>query len=135
MDIKMKVALRNVQDAKSKTSYNFLTNGGPVSRRKRDKAGDVERGARAKAIRELLGQSQYDIVELLNATAKRLGFDSTYRYYTVSRIERGSISFEDAAVYVAIDPQQRGWEYFVLGAAKRADPALFQRVGGTKKRS
>lgn len=108
-----------------------------MARRKRDKAGDAERGARAREIRDLLGQSQYDIVELLNSTARRMGLTAAYRYYTVSRMERGSISFEDAAVYVAIDPQQRGWEYFVLGhtAAKHANPALFQRVGGSKKRS
>lgn len=107
-----------------------------MSRRKRDKAGDAERGTRAKEIRDLLGQSQYDIVELLNTTARRMGLPASYRYYTVSRMERGSISFEDAAVYVAIDPNKRGWEWFVLGqhAAKAADPALFRKVGGIKKR-
>lgn len=73
--------------------------------------------------------SQYDIVDRLNATARTMGLPAHYRYYTVSRMESGALGFEDALIYIAIDPEARGWEWFVTGKqareAKKADSALF----------
>lgn len=76
---------------------------------------DVARGRRLTSIREALRLTQDAIVHRLNASARALGLPARYRYYTVSRMESGSISFEDAAVWLAIDPAGRGWEWFVLG--------------------
>ena len=78
----------------------------------------AERGKRLRLIRESLGLSQYDLAPLLNETAARLGLPANYRYYTVSRAESGTISFEDAAVWLAIDPAHHTWEWFVFGEAK-----------------
>ena len=81
--------------------------------------------------------SQWDFVERLNSTAKALGLEPKYKYYTVSRIEsRGAIDFETAAVYVALDPKQRGWEWFVLGNAgvPKIQPELYRKVSGGKKK-
>lgn len=109
------------------------TRTGPVAQRRRDESGDKARGERAREIRSLIGVSQWDLVPMLNNTAKALGLTPRYKYYTVSRIEsRGTLSFEDAAAYVALDPQQRGWDWFVLGreGVAKADPASFRKVAG-----
>lgn len=109
------------------------TRAGTVAQRRRDEAGDKARGERAREIRSLIDVSQWDLVPMLNNTAKALGLAPRYKYYTVSRIEsRGTLSFEDAAVYVALDPQQRGWDWFVLGrgGVAKADPATFRKVAG-----
>ena len=103
----------------------------PVARRRRDRNADAERGARLREIRELLGYSQFDFVEKLNQAARAMGLPATYRYYTVSRIESGALGFEDAAVYLALDPQHRSWDWFIWGEAKKppvADPALYKKV-------
>lgn len=98
----------------------------------------AERGKRLRTIRESLGLSQYDLAPLLNEMAARLGLPANYRYYTVSRAEAGTISFEDAAVWLAIDPARHSWEWFVFGEAgaragkhpppKPADASLYQPV-------
>lgn len=134
----MQAALHNTQNDAVGSSYTFLTSGrtATVARRKRDRAEDLARGARAREIRELLGLSQWDIVEALNKTAKGLGLPAVYRYYTVSRVESGSISFEDARVYIALDPQKRGWEWFVTGhqPAQHANPALFKKAATGRRK-
>lgn len=100
-------------------------------RRRRDKKTDLERGTRLRLIREALGYTQFDFVEKLNQTARALGLPATYRYYTVSRIESGALGFEDAAIYLALDPEGRGWDWLVWGEREKpptADPALYRRV-------
>jgi transcriptional regulator with XRE-family HTH domain len=76
---------------------------------------DVARGRRLTTIRDALRLTQDAMVERLNTSARVLGLPARYRYYTVSRMESGSISFEDAAVWLALDPLRRGWDWFVLG--------------------
>lgn len=133
--------LHNRQEAERVNPYKFRTSGladGPsptstgerrVARRRRDPSLDKGRGERARQIREVLAMSQYDMVDRLNATARSLGLPASYRYYTVSRMETGALGFEDALIYIALDPEQRGWEWFVTGKqakdAKHASPALF----------
>jgi transcriptional regulator with XRE-family HTH domain len=92
-----------------------------MARRRENPEANRVRGERLKAIRDALGLSQYDIVPLLNAAAEALGLPASYRYYTVSRNESGSISFEDAAVWLSIAPASLpvSWEWFVLGEAKK----------------
>ncbi len=66
-------------------------------------AQDVERGRRLTGIRETLELTQYQMAD-------------RYRYYTVSRMEAGSITFEDAAIWLSLDPVRgHGWEWFVFG--------------------
>ena len=133
-------AMRNTQEAENGNPYNFLTIGrGSSVGRPQLSAADHARGERAREVREALGiQSQYDMVDVLNKTARQLGLLARYRYYTISRIESGSIKFEDAALYVYLDPKRRGWEWFVMGKesapVKHADPAMFQKVSGAKRR-
>lgn len=86
-----------------------------MARRREDAEGMEERGRRLRSIREALGLTQYDIVPKLNEAAERFGLPPNYRYYTVSRAESGTISFEDAAVWLAIDPAHHSWEWFVFG--------------------
>ncbi len=88
---------------------------------------DIERGRRVRAIREALGLTQDAIVGELNDTAKRMGLPATYRYYTVSRMESGSIGFEDAAVWIALDPEGRDWEWFVFGTTRKT---VLRRISG-----
>lgn len=129
----MSNAMRNMQDD---SSYNSLTiSRGPSVGRPQLSAADRARGERAREIREALGiQSQYDMVDVLNKAARQLGLAARYRYYTISRIESGSVKFEDATAYVHLDPKKRGWEWFVTGqehhSAKHADPASFKKVSG-----
>lgn len=84
---------------------------------------DVARGTRLKAIRDALGLTQSAMVDVLNRAAEALGLEPSYRYYTVSRNESGSISFDDAAIWLRCDPQRRGWEWFVFG-----EPATIKRA-------
>lgn len=94
---------------------------------------DVARGKRLAAIREALGLTQSGIVDYLNEAAEALRLPARYRYYTVSRMEAGSISFEDAAVWLELDPdkENHGWEWFVLGdVAKRGARGKFKKVAG-----
>lgn len=85
---------------------------------------DRARGERAAEIRDRLGRlTQEAMTEKLNDTARQLGLPATYRYYTVSRMERGTISFEDAAVLIALDPERRGWDWFVRGEPTASAPA------------
>lgn len=83
--------------------------------RRQDPQAMLERGRRLADIRARLSLSQYDIAPKLNAAARSLGLPESYKYYTVSRNESGTISFEDAAVWLSIDPLARGWDWFVLG--------------------
>ena len=76
---------------------------------------DVARGRRLTTIRDALRLTQDAMVERLNTSARALALPARYRYYTVSRMESGSISFEDAAIWLALDPLRRGWDWFVLG--------------------
>lgn len=102
-----------------------------VARRRRDRKADLERGARLRMIREALDYSQFDFVDKLNQMARTMGLPATYRYYTVSRIESGALGFEDAAIYLALDPEHRGWDWFIWGETRKppmADPALYKKV-------
>jgi transcriptional regulator with XRE-family HTH domain len=84
---------------------------------------DIARGRRLAEIREALGLTQDAMVPRLNVAAEALGLAVRYKYYTVSRMEAGSLSFEDAAVWLSLDPERRGWEWFVFGADhKRRKP-------------
>jgi transcriptional regulator with XRE-family HTH domain len=76
---------------------------------------DIARGKRLTHIREVLGLTQDAMVDRLNETALSLGLPARYKYYTVSRMESGAITFEDAAVWLALDPTRHGWDWFVLG--------------------
>lgn len=78
---------------------------------------DRARGLKLKEIREAMELSQSAIVERLNDAARRLNLPDRYVYYTVSRMEKGSISFEDARVWlsVAADRDRFTWEWFVGG--------------------
>lgn len=81
---------------------------------------DRARGRRLKQIREALKLSQAAVVERLNEAADALGLPARYEYYTVSRMEKGSITFEDATVWLSIDPARKGreplrWDWFVVG--------------------
>jgi transcriptional regulator with XRE-family HTH domain len=86
-----------------------------MARRRQDKAANAARGKRLAEIRDQLGITQDAMVPLLNAAAAELRVPATYRYYTVSRNESGTISFEDAAVWLSLDPLRRGWDWFVFG--------------------
>jgi transcriptional regulator with XRE-family HTH domain len=88
---------------------------------------DKARRMRLKEIRTALDLTQDALVAQLNEAAKRMGLPANYRYYTVSRMESGSMSFEDAAVWLAIDPENRGWEWFVSGKPHKA---TLKRVSG-----
>lgn len=87
-----------------------------------------ERGRRLRSIREALGLSQYDIAPLLNQAAEQLGFPANYRYYTVSRNEAGTISFEDAAVWLAIDPAHHSLDWIVYGDRTPAEATRARRT-------
>jgi hypothetical protein len=94
---------------------------------------DEARGKRLTSIRDALELTQEGIVDLLNETALSLGLPARYKYYTVSRMEAGSISFEDAAVWLAIDPDKdvHGWDWFVLGIErKRVTPKIRDELSG-----
>ena len=85
----------------------------------------TERGRLLKAIREdRLGVSQYEMADLLNAKATELGLPAAYLNYHVSRNERGTISFEDAAVWLAVDPDANvhGWDWFVHCGNMKPEP-------------
>jgi len=88
-----------------------------MPRRREDKAANEWRGKELAKIRaeQYEGVSQYDFAERLNAAAKDLGLPATYRYYTVSRNESGTIGFEDAAVWLSLDKRKRGWDWFIFG--------------------
>lgn len=95
-----------------------------------------DRGERVRVIREALGVSQYDFSALLNESAKRLGLPEVYKFYTVSRMEAGSVSFEDAAVCLALDPSRKAseplrWDWFVFGEPqkKRASEPRERKIG------
>lgn len=84
---------------------------------------DAARGARLREIREALSATQEEMVPLLNAAAERLLLSVRYKYYTVSRMESGSIGFEDAAVWLSLDPHRKAngplrWDWFVFGDRK-----------------
>lgn len=87
-------------------------------------ADDAARGQRLRSIREARGLTQEEMVPLLNQAAERLGLAVRYKYYTVSRIESGSISFEDAAVWLSLDPSRDKasdplrWDWLVFGERK-----------------
>lgn len=86
---------------------------------------DTARGRRLAEIREALGLTQDAMVARLNAAAEGLGLSVRYKYYTVSRMESGSISFEDAAVWLSIDPSRKPgqpwrWDWFVFGEKRPA---------------
>ena len=93
---------------------------------------------KVREIRDLIGMSQWDFVERLNATARSLGLEPKYKYYSVSRIEaHGSVTFEDAMVYAALDPERRGYEWFATGrahGAQKAEPALFRKTANSRKK-
>lgn len=78
---------------------------------------DRQRGERLVQIRDALGVTQEAVVAILNDAAQNLGLPARYKYYTVSRMESGSMSFEDAATWLAIAPPSMGctWEWFALG--------------------
>lgn len=79
-------------------------------------AQDIERGRRLTGIRETLDLTQYQMADRLNDAAEAMGLPARYRYYTVSRMESGSITFEDAAIWLSLDPVRgHGWEWFVFG--------------------
>jgi transcriptional regulator with XRE-family HTH domain len=74
------------------------------------------RGKLLLEIREHLGLSQFEMAARLNEQAMALRLPQSYRDYTVSRNESGTISFEDAAVWLALDPARaiHGWEWFIF---------------------
>ncbi len=93
---------------------------------------DKQRGERVKAIRDGLGLTQYEFADQLNDAAERLGLPADYRYYTVSRLESGSVGFEDAAVCLSLDSERKNgelrWDWFVFG--ERRVGRLKPRPGG-----
>lgn len=86
-----------------------------MARPRKDQTVKLARGQRLASIREGLGLTQDAIVERLNAAAARLGLPANYRYYTVSRMESGTISFEDAAVWLSLTNGARDWNWLVFG--------------------
>lgn len=77
---------------------------------------DRARGERILEIREQVpDRSQEAFAAALTKAAKAIGLPVNYRYYTVSRMEGGSISFEDAAIALSLDKKKRGWDWFVFG--------------------
>jgi transcriptional regulator with XRE-family HTH domain len=95
---------------------------------------DKARGKRAAEIREGLGLTQQGVVERLNKAAEDLGLPARYQYYTVSRMEQGSMSFEDARAWLTIAKPRRTWEWFVAGDRvedlETADFTEHRRAGG-----
>lgn len=86
------------------------------------KLGPTERarGRRLQGIREAMGVTQRVFATHLNVAAERLGLPAVYRHYTVSRIEAGSISFEDAAVVLSLYPGRNAsdplkWNWLAFG--------------------
>jgi transcriptional regulator with XRE-family HTH domain len=102
-----------------------------MSRRRHDPDAMRERGKRLAEIRNALGLTQEEMVPKLNAAARKLGLPESYKYYTVSRNESGTISFEDATVWLSLDSNPaHGWDWFVRGTvAKRGK--LLPRPGTT----
>ena len=81
---------------------------------------DRARGARLRLIREAYNETQPVFAKRLNAEAKRRGYPQRYYAVSVSRIEMGSMTLEDATVYLSLvagaENTARWWDWFVLGA-------------------
>lgn len=109
-----------MSNAQCLTFYNFRT-----IMAGRPKAGPevAARGARLRTIREGLGVSQYVMATKLNEAARRLGLPGDYMYFHVSRMERGSVTFEDAAVWLSLTNGARSWDWLVFGEEHHARPA------------
>lgn len=87
---------------------------------------DVPRAIRAKQIREELGDTGAPFAARVMAKAAELGISLSAKFdqSVVSKIEGAirAIAVEEAAVYVALDPKGRGWDWFVVGAKKASAP-------------
>lgn len=89
-------------------------------------------GDRVRAIREQFDEKQPAFAARLTATAKRLGVPVRFDNTMVSKVELGrrELSIYEAAVLVAVDPQRRGWDWFVLGeSVKHAREPRQHKVG------
>jgi transcriptional regulator with XRE-family HTH domain len=105
---------------------------------------------RLKAVREATGLTQARFLPRLNQAAERLGVRE-YSQSTLSRLESGmqTASFDDVAVFAAVDPLQRGKLWLAWGeevvsatnhhtytaeeldaAARQAEKDRRARVGG-----
>jgi hypothetical protein len=81
---------------------------------------DRARGERIAEIRaQIPDRSQETFADAMTKAANAMGLTVKYRYYTISRMEGGSISFEDAAVALSLDKERRGWDWFVFGTDVR----------------
>jgi len=79
---------------------------------------DRARGARLKQIREAYNETQPEFAKRLNKEARAHGYPERYYDVVVSRIENGSMTFEDAMVWMALDPHERTFEWFMKGGAE-----------------
>jgi transcriptional regulator with XRE-family HTH domain len=89
-----------------------------MTRPRKNRAAHEARGERAKIIRDALGLSQTEFLPLLNQKARQLGLPAVYtKDYVVSRTETGArpMTFEDVAVWLALDPEERPWDWLVFG--------------------
>lgn len=92
-----------------------------------DRGGDGV-GARLRAVREATGLTQVQFLARLNRAAEQLGV-RPYAQSVLSRLENGlqQATFDDVAVYAAVDPLGRGKLW--LGWGEEALPQI-QPAGG-----
>ena len=96
-----------------------------------------ERKRRIKAVREALGLTQEALLPVLNDAAQRLGV-RVFKQSSLSKIEGGpqAVSFDDVAVYAAVDPKRRGKLWLAWGEkadatmAATPDDAELERLTG-----
>lgn len=79
------------------------------------------RSERVKALQKLLGfekKSGAFVVEL-NRIATELGLPPSWSPARLSKMRTAvqDLSLEDAAVFAALDPKERGWEWIAFGEA------------------
>ncbi len=80
------------------------------------------RGYRADQVRRDLGLDRQQFADLLAERAAALGLTSGGKW-TQTRVSklilgRQPISLDDAAVVIDVDPEHRGWDWFVFGDAR-----------------
>lgn len=97
-------------------------------------------GERVRAIRDEIGDKQPAFAQRLSAVAQRMGLPVRFDNTMVSKVEIGrrELSIYEAAVVVAVDPQRRGWDWFILGERRpgrlKPRPGEAIAANGTERR-
>lgn len=88
-----------------------------MARRRQNEDGNAAMGQRLRAVREAMGETLQSMARRLNVAATELGFPPAYEFWTVQRNEKGSLSFEDMAVWLAVAPAEMSltWDLLAFG--------------------